>query len=420
MSGRRIVFCTFGSLGDIHPYLALAREMKRRGHAPIIATVPVYRALIEAQGVAFRPIRPDIDVTDPEVLRRVMDRRTGARTIICDMMLPALRDTYEDTAAAAADADLLVTHPIAWGALLFARVTGMPWASTALAPVSVYSAFDASVIPIIPFAELVARLSPFFQRPLLNAFAALFERLLGPFRELEKELGLPPASNPLLWGHSPHLVLALFSRWLAAPQADWPPNAYATGFPFYAHSAGDLPELQRFVDAGEAPIVFTLGSAAVGAAGDFFEQSVGAARQLGRRAVLLIGRDERNRPKGELASDVIAVPYAPHAAVFPRACVVVHQGGIGTTGEAMRAGRPMLVVPFSHDQPDHASRLVRLGVGRSISRERYSARNAAREIEILLHRSTYAQRAAQIGHAIGAEDGTTRACDLLSKMFERR
>jgi UDP:flavonoid glycosyltransferase YjiC (YdhE family) len=92
------------------------------------------------------------------------------------------------------------------------------------------------------------------------------------------------------------------------------------------------------------------------APGDFFRESAEAARRLGRRAVLLTGRDPRNQPVGELPAGVIAVPYAPHAAVFPRAAVVVHQGGIGTTGEAMRAGRPMLVVPYSHDQPDHAAR----------------------------------------------------------------
>ncbi len=73
MTAKRIVFCTFGSLGDIYPFLALAQEMKRRGHSPVIATSPAYRGLIESENVAFHPVRPDLDVTDPEILRRVMD-----------------------------------------------------------------------------------------------------------------------------------------------------------------------------------------------------------------------------------------------------------------------------------------------------------------------------------------------------------
>jgi len=108
----------------------------------------------------------------------------------------------------------------------------------------------------------------------------------------------------------------------------------------------------------------------------------------------------------KLPPGVVAVPYAPHAAVFPRASVVVHQGGIGTRG---RAGRPMLVVPYSHDQPDHAARLKRLGVARSIPRERYNSAVAAREIAVLLRETSYSDRAAEIGARVRAETGLTNA-----------
>ncbi len=418
MSGKRIVFCTFGSLGDLYPLLALAREMKRRGHSPVVATSPSYRRLIEAEEIAFHPVRPDVDVSDPSILRRVMDRRTGGRYLFCDIILPALRDSYEDTAKAAADADLLVIHPIVVAALLFARKSGCPWASVAVAPMSMCSAYDPPVFSGLPFAERLASFGPGLQNVLLKLIAAMFEPIWKPFREFEKELGLSPAPNPLLWGHSPHLALGLFSPVLAAPQPDWPANAHATGFPFLSHNNGNTPELQRFLDSGEPPIVFTLGSAAVGAAGDFYEQSAEAAKRLGRRAVLLVGRDPENQPKHPLPPGVIAVQYAPHSAVFPRACVVVHQGGIGTTGESMRSGRPTLVVHYGHDQPDNAARLVRLGMARSIPRERYNANVSAREIQVLLDSKTYGQRAAAIGKQVRNENGTARACDLLGSLLE--
>jgi UDP:flavonoid glycosyltransferase YjiC (YdhE family) len=98
--------------------------------------------------------------------------------------------------------------------------------------------------------------------------------------------------------------------------------------------------------------------------------------------------------------------------------VNVHQGGIGTTGEAMRAGRPTLVVHYGHDQPDNAARLVRMGVARSIPRERYNAEVAAREIQNLLENKTYAERAAAIGAQVRNEKGTARACDLLGRLLE--
>jgi rhamnosyltransferase subunit B len=418
VAGKRIVFCTFGSLGDLYPFLAIARELKRQGHLPVIATTPVYRPLVEAEGVAFHPVRPDIDVSDPEILRRVMDPRTGGRYVVCDIILPALRDSFADTAEAADGADLLVVHPMALAAFAFVRMSRMPWVSAALAPMSLYSVYDPPVLAGVPFADRLATWGPAAQRRLLETLSFVFEPQWKPFRRLERTLGLPPAPNPLFWGHSPHLTLALFSPALAAPQRDWPTSAYATGFPFFEQPATLPPGLARFLDAGDPPIVFTLGSAAVGTAGDFFRESAEVARSLGRRAVLLVGRDPRNQPV-DLPPGVVAVPYAPHAVVFPRASVIVHQGGIGTTGEAMRAGRPMLVVPHSHDQPDHAARLTRLGLGRRVPRERYAAAVAAREIRTLLEDDRYAARAAETGSRVRAETGAATASHLLTGLLER-
>jgi rhamnosyltransferase subunit B len=417
MSKKRIVLCTCGSLGDLYPFLALARELRDRGHVPVIATAPVYRRKVEDEGLCFHPVRPNIDLEDSTILRRAMDRRTGGQYIICELLFPALRGAYEDTAAAAPGADLLVTHPLTLAAFVFARKSGIPWVSAALAPTSLYSAHDPSVLSALPFAEKIALLPPSLQRGLLQLLAFLFEPQWKPFRKFEQELGLPPAPNPMFWGHSPRLTLGLFSPLLAPPQPDWPANAHATGFPFFSHNQGNSVELQRFLDCGEPPIVFTLGSAAVGVAGDFFEHSADAARRLARRAVLLVGRDPRNQPKRELPPGVIAVPYAPHSAVFPQASVIVHQGGVGTAGEAMRAGRPMLVVPYSHDQPDHAARLTRLGVARTVRQEHYNSAIAAREIQALLEDRKYANRAAEVAARVGHENGVATACDLLGRVL---
>ena len=420
MKKKRILLCTGGSLGDIYPYLALSRELKRRGHAPKIVTAPCYRALIEREGIDYHPVRPDLDPHDPELLRRVMDRNTGGSYVIRDILMPNLRDAYADTAAAAADADMIVTHPLTVAAALFARKSGLPWATTALAPMSLFSIYDPSVLVGLPFADKTVSWGPAFQRWLLKSVSFLLAPAWKPFYQFEKELGLPKSPNPLFWGHSPQLVLGMFSPVLAAPQRDWPLNSHATGFPFFEHNDGLSVELQNFLDSGEAPIVFTLGSAAVGIAGDFFEQSVQAAQSLGQRAVLLIGRDPRNQPKRPLPPGMIAIQYAPHSTVFPRASVIVHQGGVGTTAEAMRAGRPMLIMPYSHDQPDHAARLARLGVARAIPRERYNANTAGREIQALLQDKNYHRRAREIGARVRSENGVVAACDLLVRLLPQK
>ncbi len=177
------------------------------------------------------------------------------------------------------------------------------------------------------------------------------------------------------------------------------------------------PGLTVILEAGPPPIVFTLGISAAMVAGAFYEHSIAATKMLGHRAVLILGNNRRNRPVS-LPDGVVTCDYAPFSALFPRAAVIVHAGGIGTTGLAMRSGRPMLVVPFAHDQPDNAQRLARLGVARIIPRQRYSAGRVAEELRQLLDNPTYAQRASEIGQLVKREDGVGRACDAIETLLK--
>jgi UDP:flavonoid glycosyltransferase YjiC (YdhE family) len=151
-------------------------------------------------------------------------------------------------------------------------------------------------------------------------------------------------------------------------------------------------------------------------AGPFYDNSVAAAKRLGRRAVLVLGKNARNRP-ARLPDGVVACDYAPFSELFPRAAVVVHHGGIGTTGLAMRSGRPMLVVPYAHDQPDNAERLTRLGVARTIPPRRYTATRAAAELRHLLDSPAYSLRASEVGEQVRQEDGVRAACDALTGLL---
>jgi rhamnosyltransferase subunit B len=422
MTGKRIILATYGTLGDLHPYIAIALGLRSRGHAPIIATSAFQRPHIEAQGIAFHALRPDIAEFSPELMRRALHRWTGTYFILRHLLRPYLRETYDDLMQAVSGADLLVNHPLVLPGALVARKAGIPPISTVPAPAILFSATDPAVFSGLPLSNLVASLGPAVNRPLISLFRRALQFLLQPVAELEAELGLPAAGDFTLGAlFSSDLVLGLFSPVLAKPQPDWPPQIRLTGFPFFDRAELRLPPgLQEFLDSGPAPIVFTLGSAAVLCAGDFFLESVTAARRIGRRALLLVGKDSRNAVPVPTAADIAAFDYAPYSEVFPRACAVVHHGGIGTTGQALRAGKPMLVVPFAHDQPDNAARLVRLGVARSFPFHRYTARRAAGELERLLSDSRYAAAAADIGRQVQSEDGVGSACNLIEEILARR
>jgi UDP:flavonoid glycosyltransferase YjiC (YdhE family) len=417
---QRVVMATIGSLGDLHPYIALALEMKKRYIEPVIATSSSYRERIESLDIEFQPIRPEMpEQGTPEYQKwidGVIDPNRGAEFLFKRILVPAVRDMYEDLNAAIQDADLLVTHPIVLAGPPVAQKSGIPWVSTALAPASVWSVFDPFVPPNAPWLHKVIKAGgPFAARLYIKLLKVLTDPWLTKIYELRDELGLPETEHPLFEGQfAPDLNLALFSKVLMEPQSDWPANTVTTGFPFFDKKDNQPPDvdLLRFLGRGPAPIVFTLGSAAVHIAGDFYRESIAAAKLLKRRAVLLVGSDQ-NRPKERLPEDIIAVNYAPLGELLPRAAAMVHQGGVGTTGQGLRAGIPMLVVPFAHDQPDNGMRVERLGVARNIARNNYKAERVASELKELLGNPAYSRSAREIGSRVRSERGAAHAVDLI-------
>jgi len=415
----RIVLSNIGTFGDINPLVAIALELKRRGHVPVMALPNVYRPKIEPLGLEFRAVRPDIDPTNNVLVEMVYDVKHGTEHGLRDFLFPALRETYDDLTAAATEparADLLLLGELNYAGPLVAEKTGIPWASYVLAPLSFFSAFDPPVLP--PYPKLArADRTPGFGRVIKRVARLTTRKWPEPIYALRRELGLPRGTNPLFDAkHSPELVLALFSRVLGTEQKDWPAHTLITGFCFYDSDAGNaaLPaHLEKFVAEGEAPVVFTLGSAAVLAAGDFYEVSAEAARQLGVRAVLLIGTDARNRPQQALPETICVAEYAPYSALLPKARMVVHQGGVGTTAQCLRAGKPMLMMPYSHDQPDNARRMRRLGVSRTIEKSDYTTERVARKVRGMLDEPEFAENARKAAAQLAREDGVKAACDAL-------
>lgn len=430
-AGKRIVLSTFGSFGDVHPYIAIALELKRRGHQPVFATTEMYREKLEALGLELHGVRPDVPSYDEpeklsEMIAGLMDAKRGPEELLRRLILPYQREMYEDLSKAVQGADLLLTHPLPFTGPLVAQKTGIKWVSSVLAPGSFLSAYDPPVPPQMPALHKLLKLNPIFVRLLMRLANLKLEPALEPVYQLRAELGLPRGGSPLFEGqHSPTLVLALYSPLLGAPQPDWPPHAHITGFPFYDRrdragdapaGAGLAPALLEFLDAGTPPIVFTLGSSAIWVAENFYQDSIAAARALGRRALLLIG-DERNRPREPLPEGIAAFEYAPFSEVLPRALAVVHQGGVGTTGQALRAGVPTLIVPHAFDQHDNAARAARLGTSRTLERPRYNAASATRELKKLLDDASYATKAVAAGKVVSAEDGAAVACDLIEEVL---
>jgi rhamnosyltransferase subunit B len=422
----RIVLSNIGTLGDINPLIALALELKRRGHIPVMALPAVYGPRIKPLDLEFHAIRPDIDPTNNLLVEMIYDVKKGTETGLREFLFPVLRQTYYDLLLAATKperADLLLLGELNYAGPIVAEVTGIPWASYVLAPLSFFSAFDPPVLPMYPKLARADRTIPGMGRAIRRLARFVSRKWPQPIFDLRRGLGLPQGTNPLFDAkHSPNLVLALFSRVLGTEQKDWPQNTLITGFCFYDADAGNaaLPaNLDNFISEGEAPVVFTLGSAAVLAAGQFYEHSAHAAIELGVRAVLLIGSDPRNRPSTALPGSICIAEYAPYSALFSRATLVVHQGGVGTTAQCLRAGKPMLIMPYSHDQPDNARRMERLEVARVIHKQSYTPKRVAQTLHAMLGDSGIAEQAKFVAEQIAGENGVRTACDALEQLHTR-
>jgi UDP:flavonoid glycosyltransferase YjiC (YdhE family) len=424
----RIVLTCWGSHGDVDPFLGLGLGLRQRGHQVTIATLEYYRTLIEGAGLSFAPIRPGIDPTDTAVVHRIMHPTRGSEYLLTEILFPAIDDMFDDVNAAAEGADLLVSHPVTFATPIVAEHRRMPWASAVLAPTSLFSGYDLPILPGVGWLKSLPQFGGWPGALVIALIQRATARWSEPVYRLRQRIGLPRGANPLIEGqHSPRLVLALFSRVLADPQPDWPKQTVVTGHVFHdaPHGTTLSEEMEAFLRSGPPPIVFTLGSSVVLIADRFWRESIEATRRLHARAVLLAGpeqapqlRDQLNASARDSAS-ILVVDRAPHSLLFPRASVVVQQCGIGTLAQSLRSGRPMLGVPYAHDQPDNAWRAVHLGIARSLRPQAYRAARVERELRALMD-ERYEAAAGRVARVVRDERGVETACEAIERRFDLR
>lgn len=415
-----------GSRGDLHPYVAIALALRELGIDSIIGTGQEHSETLARARIDHALVPPHRrEFPNPsEVMSRAMSQTNGGEFIFRELVLPNLKASYEATSKAAQSASLIVGHPLAIAAPIVAEKLGLPYVFTAPQSLGFLSAQDPPVLPVLWWLR---HLRPLGAWPFRILWAIGDRRVgswAGPVHELRRSLSLPRATrNPLLsglWSNS--LNLGLFSPMLSPPAPDWPPNTIAVG-PCLYDDPGALSDPDGAVDAflqrgcgTDRPILFTLGSAAVEVAGNFFREAIRAADLVGRRSLLLVGRNEVVSEAD--GNKHLAVGYAPYSQVMPHCCAVVHQCGSGTTHEVLRAGVPHVCVPFSHDQPDFAFRVERARLGVIVARYRCDADTLANALHRVLDPSMgYIGAASATGNAAREERGAAAAAGEIARIL---
>jgi rhamnosyltransferase subunit B len=401
----RILFVPFGSEGDVNPLLWLAEGMAARGHRPTFVITPHYGRLLQQRGFPWVPVGTEEDFVRFARDPRIWHRMEGPKMVVEGMVetLPAYRESVEK---AGRDFDLVVLSSMALGAGSVAEALGIPRLTLHMQPVLFRSMYECPL-----FMEELSWLtrSPSWVKRLyfLLVDMIFWERARKPLNDFRKEIGLPSLRSFVNDAfHGAEGIAALFPDWFAAPQPDWPPRVRQFGFPVTI-CPGRLPEaLEESLGTGAPPLAWTHGSANFDIR-HFQSRAISVSRELNVRCLLV----SLEPPEGALPSDVFHVAHARFEDLFPRCRAVVHHGGIGTTARCIAAGVPQLIIPRSHDQPDNADRIVKLGLGKTLSYRRIDGDELDSALRELLESKTFPARCKEFQARLLAADTLAEVSD---------
>jgi UDP:flavonoid glycosyltransferase YjiC (YdhE family) len=385
----RAVLTSFGTTGDVLPFLALAVELRRHGHEPVLAYPPYYHSLAERFNMEFVPIGPDLQAIQSSITiaLHTMPETVAEMHALFAPLATALPQMYTELHAACHSADVLISGPMQPASRMVHETTGIPFVSSQ---------------------------GNHFGGGGSLAFQQATAALINPVRA---QLGLQPLDHPVTRdANSPQLALYAMSRHLSPAPRDWPAHYHMTGF-FFLDDEQWQPDaaLTAFVAAGEPAVVVTFGSMTHEDPDALTELLLAAIQQAGRRAIIQQGWS--GLAQQTLPPNIHVISFVPHAWLFSHAACVVHHGGTGTTAAALRAGVPSIFVPHTFDQPIWAALAHSLGyAGPPLPYQELTADRLAAAISATLTTPRYQQVATDLSEKIRAEQGVTKARRLIEQL----
>lgn len=420
----RVLILTYGAAGDVHPFIALGLGLRDRGHDVTLLLDREYEATAAGLGLRFASLGEP--VAPPAKGTRVASALTRPHSAIAFMRHFVIPRIPRVVAAVEREVrelppDLIVVHHSAgFGAPWVARRAGIPWAMGAVAPASWTSLEQPNIYPGMPDRDAFA---PWAVKLGVAVGKGIMCRALDPgINRVRRSLGLPRGAGFLfdeMFEGSANL--GFWSPVVRPLATDDKPRSHICGFTFFDRRASERDEqsrviVDRFLDEGPPPVLFTLGTSVPHALEAFFEAAATACRSVGVRGLMLGGRSDAMARAMPEVRDVLLVPYVPIGSIIGRCRAAVLHAGLGTMAVCMRAGVPMLCIPFMHDQFDNASRARRLGVARTADRRRLRPETLAHQLRLLLEDVGLTQRCREIRSSLSNEDGGARGAEILERI----
>jgi len=409
----RILLMTYGTRGDVEPFVALARGFRKAGHAARLAAPGAFAGLAAGTGVEFIPLPGN-----PDELAASMAQQAGVNPlrmigVMTRFVFPLAAEVYRRLREIAPGSDAVVhSFLLTHAGYEIAQSLDVPDFSAQMFPIfAPTAAFSAPGFPDLPLSGIYRR---FIHRLSGNIFrhggGILYGLARRGHRELPPLTGWPFSAGagrvtPLLFGFSRHVV---------PRPADWPDWAQITGYwQMDEPPEDDIPaSLRGFLEHGPPPVYVGFGSYSSQDDARLAGIARDALKRNGRRGVVSFGTSKI--PTGDGDPDLCIVGSVSHRWLFPRVSAVVHHGGAGTTGAGLRAGVPNILVPFTADQPFWAARVRALGAGpEPIPLRKLTAERLAAAIDRALNDGAMRARCRALGKKIDAEDGVDAAVKLV-------
>lgn len=418
---------TWGSDGDIRPFLALAGGLRARGHE-------VSLAITSVDGKEYGSYGKEMDFAVSHVGRLTCDehtvdrflrkiRATGNPLRQLELILehyfnPVISEMFDAAERLCRENDAIIGHFIHFPAQTAAERAGKPYATVMMNHLGVYSKYAR--IYGVPY--LGTWMNPCWNR----LFHYAIDRSIGAeVNRVRTSVGLPPVARvaETVW-ISQRLNLIAETAAIGRRQPDWPDIHHVCGV-FTVPNAAEpwaMPDdLKRFLEAGPRPVFLTLGSmiSIDPSPGTITDTLVRGALLAGCRAVVQSRWNEL--PEFPDHPQIYKIRRAPHQYILPHCSAVVHHGGAGTTHSAMLHGCPSVIIEHIGDQGFFANELHRLGVApKVLHRRNVTARKLARSIRAVLEDPDMKKRAEALREFMLKENGVEKAVELIETHISGR
>ena len=415
---------TWGSEGDIRPFVALADGLQQAGHQVTLVITSAenkdYTFLAHTLGLRIRQVkfssfdRQRFGQAEAKAMRSVNPFKQVA-IVLRELFDPVAQDMYAAATQLCRDHDVVIGHYLVYPLAIAAEKSRRPHVAVFLSP----NFLRSRCVP----PEGLPNLGPRLNTLLWDVGELLMDRLLRPGANLlRRQVGLPPVTAVVQeLVESKYLNLVAVSPTLYPPPPDWLGHYHLCGFfnlPGTREPWQMPDDLKAFLRSGDPPVFITFGSTAT--LDPFLPETTRLqveAATLGKFRAVIQTRWEglAGIPENKY---IYRLGYAPHEQIFPHCAAVVHHGGAGTTQSATLSGRPSIVVEHALDQRFWGILLHRAGLApKLLHRRSLSPAGLARAVRQVLGSSEMAMRAQAAGRALQAENGVARAIELLEERF---